>query len=79
MYPFVLVILLFGCAESSPVAQGRRIYRRTQDGNHYHQISRQSNEIEPHQAQKALKDVESTIQEVQRLLALDPTLPRLTR
>ncbi|XP_055641075.1 mucin-2 [Toxorhynchites rutilus septentrionalis] len=40
---------------------------------------RDINDLDINQAQKAMVDVQQTIAEVQRLLARDPTLPRLTR
>ncbi|XP_035773468.1 mucin-5AC-like [Anopheles albimanus] len=40
---------------------------------------RDVNELGVNQARKAMHDVHETIAEVQRLLALDPSLPRLTR
>ncbi|ETN58012.1 hypothetical protein AND_010404 [Anopheles darlingi] len=40
---------------------------------------RDVNELGANQARKAMHDVHETIAEVQRLLALDPSLPRLTR
>ncbi|EAT39368.1 AAEL008831-PA [Aedes aegypti] len=41
--------------------------------------ARDVNELDASQARKAMVDVQQTIAEVQRLLAKDPTLPRLTR
>lgn len=37
------------------------------------------NQLDEWQKQKAMRDVQDTIQEVERLLAQDPQLPRLTR
>ncbi|XP_065082337.1 uncharacterized protein LOC135704764 [Ochlerotatus camptorhynchus] len=41
--------------------------------------ARDVNDLDAQQARKAMVDVQQTIAEVQRLLAQDPTLPRLTR
>lgn len=41
--------------------------------------ARDVNDLDAHQARKAMFDVQQTIAEVQRLLAKDPSLPRLTR
>ncbi|XP_058446939.1 mucin-2 isoform X2 [Malaya genurostris] len=40
---------------------------------------RDVNSLDANQARKAMLDVQQTIAEVERLLALDPTLPRLTK
>lgn len=40
---------------------------------------RDVNELDRDQRMKAALDVQMTIDEVQKLLALDPTLPRLTK
>lgn len=40
---------------------------------------RDINDLDRSNANKAMRDVQATINEVQKLLALDPSLPRLTR
>uniref|UniRef100_A0A182JI24 Uncharacterized protein n=1 Tax=Anopheles atroparvus TaxID=41427 RepID=A0A182JI24_ANOAO len=91
-FPGVLLLgLLLGLVvvEASPyprpypqMTQVRRLPRRNDFvAYNLHRIirPRDVNDLGVDQARKAMHDVHETIAEVQRLLALDPSLPRLTR
>ncbi|XP_053681449.1 mucin-3A [Anopheles nili] len=78
-----LVTLTDGWPYPRPMPQNLRRLPRRNDFVAYnlHRIirPRDVNDLDVDQARKAMHDVHETIAEVQRLLALDPTLPRLTR
>lgn len=81
MYSFLVIASIIGITScqhhQQPMYGYHRNIRRSYD--RHHRFEPDPNELDPHQTQKALKDVRSTISEVQRLLATDPNLPRLTR
>uniref|UniRef100_A0A182VQM5 Uncharacterized protein n=1 Tax=Anopheles minimus TaxID=112268 RepID=A0A182VQM5_9DIPT len=85
--PFLLLLLLAVLTEGwpypRPIPQNLRRLPRRNDFVAYnlHRIirPRDVNDLGVDQARKAMHDVHETIAEVQRLLALDPSLPRLTR
>ncbi|XP_053659198.1 mucin-5AC [Anopheles marshallii] len=85
--PLLLLLLLTVLADGwpypRPLPQNLRRLPRRNDFVAYnlHRIirPRDVNDLDVDQARKAMHDVHETIAEVQRLLALDPSLPRLTR
>uniref|UniRef100_A0A182P5S1 Uncharacterized protein n=1 Tax=Anopheles epiroticus TaxID=199890 RepID=A0A182P5S1_9DIPT len=85
--PLLLLLLLAALADGlpypRPIPQNLRRLPRRNDFVAYnlHRIirPRDVNDLDVDQARKAMHDVHETIAEVQRLLALDPSLPRLTR
>ncbi|XP_050068855.1 mucin-5AC [Anopheles maculipalpis] len=85
--PVMLLLLLATLADGlpypRPMPQNLRRLPRRNDFVAYnlHRIirPRDVNDLGVDQARKAMHDVHETIAEVQRLLSLDPSLPRLTR
>uniref|UniRef100_A0A182M950 Uncharacterized protein n=1 Tax=Anopheles culicifacies TaxID=139723 RepID=A0A182M950_9DIPT len=79
----LLAVLTEGWPYPRPIPQNLRRLPRRNDFVAYnlHRIirPRDVNDLGVDQARKAMHDVHETIAEVQRLLALDPSLPRLTR
>uniref|UniRef100_A0A182Q8W7 Uncharacterized protein n=1 Tax=Anopheles farauti TaxID=69004 RepID=A0A182Q8W7_9DIPT len=79
----LLAVLADGLPYPRPLPQNLRRLPRRNDFVAYnlHRIirPRDVNDLDVDQARKAMHDVHETIAEVQRLLALDPSLPRLTR
>uniref|UniRef100_A0A182K6J3 Uncharacterized protein n=1 Tax=Anopheles christyi TaxID=43041 RepID=A0A182K6J3_9DIPT len=89
LLPVLSLLLLLAAALTDalpyprPIPQNLRRLPRRNDFVAYnlHRIirPRDVNDLDVDQARKAMHDVHETIAEVQRLLALDPSLPRLTR
>uniref|UniRef100_A0A182NL57 Uncharacterized protein n=1 Tax=Anopheles dirus TaxID=7168 RepID=A0A182NL57_9DIPT len=85
--PLLLLLLLAALADGLPYPRPlpqnlRRLPRRNDFvASNLHRIirPRDVNDLGVDQARKAMHDVHETIAEVQRLLSLDPSLPRLTR
>uniref|UniRef100_A0A182RHX4 Uncharacterized protein n=1 Tax=Anopheles funestus TaxID=62324 RepID=A0A182RHX4_ANOFN len=85
--PVLLLLLLAALVDGwpypRPLPQNLRRLPRRNDFVAYnlHRIirPRDVNDLDVDQARKAMHDVHETIAEVQRLLSLDPSLPRLTR
>uniref|UniRef100_A0A182YK90 Uncharacterized protein n=1 Tax=Anopheles stephensi TaxID=30069 RepID=A0A182YK90_ANOST len=79
----LLAVLADGLPYPRPMPQNLRRLPRRNDFVAYnlHRIirPRDVNDLGVDQARKAMHDVHETIAEVQRLLSLDPSLPRLTR
>uniref|UniRef100_A0A182TWY7 Uncharacterized protein n=1 Tax=Anopheles melas TaxID=34690 RepID=A0A182TWY7_9DIPT len=87
LLPVLLLLMLAALADGwpypRPMPQNLRRLPRRNDFVAYnlHRVirPRDVNDLDVDQARKAMHDVHETIAEVQRLLALDPSLPRLTR
>ncbi|XP_029722703.2 uncharacterized protein DDB_G0284459 [Aedes albopictus] len=87
MLPLLMIALMAEQLSASPMPQQQMRFRPRyprRDNLAAYNIhktfkARDVNGLDVNQAQKAMVDVQQTIAEVQRLLAKDPTLPRLTR